>query len=133
MNFSQSLSKRRTEPVDDFYIDLFRKEEDGSRTRLRHERISSRGVLRILAKYFRERLHTSAISSSGRGRRRGRPARKDVTKAFQLIQQGVPQKEIYELLHIVPAARHAFRQALWLRKRHQERRAQRKKTAYSTD
>jgi len=115
--------------MDEHFFEIWRKEEDGSRTCVRRVRIPSRAVLRILGKWFREKLRIRR----GRGRRRarGRPAREDVTKALQLTQQGVPRKEIYKLLHITPRARHAFRQAFSRRKRIQERRDQRKTSAYS--
>ena len=110
--------------MDEFHFEIRRIEADGSRTCVRRERLSSRGVLRILGEWFREKLQTSAKFPCGRGRRRrrGRPGRSDITKALQLTQQGVPRKEIYKLLHITPRARHAFRQAFSRRKRIQERR-----------
>lgn len=104
------------------FFEIWRKEEDGSRTRVRRVRIPSRVVLRILAGHFREKLHTSATGR--RGRPRGRPARKDVTKAFQLIRQGVPRKEIYKLFHVLPAGKRSFKQALWRRERHRRRKAE---------
>lgn len=50
-------------------------------------------------------------------RARGRPARKDVAQALRLSRKGVPRKEIYKLLGIVPAARRRFRQAFCQQKR----------------